>query len=286
MTGLDPDAREQGEWGLLPSPAAVSRRLPAMAWRVGRALAGGASGLLRIVLPPTCLACERLVASDGSLCAGCWARMPLLAPPWCQRLGLPFAYDLGEGAVSPQAIAHPPVFERLRAVTAYDGPARALVARLKYHDRPSQAPAMGALMARAGAELLSVAPGETPPLLLPVPLHALRRWARRYNQAGLLARAIGRLSGLEVKQDALLRSRATKRQVGLDAAARARNVRGAFTMTQSGALAVAGRRVVLVDDVYTTGATVQAAARVLLRAGALSVDVLVFAHAGADRPIG
>lgn len=258
----------------------------AIAGTMAGTMARSMSGLLRLLLPPTCLACDRLVASDGSVCAACWARMPFLSQPWCQRLGVPFAYELGPGAVSPQAIAHPPVFDRLRAVAAYDGPARALVARLKYHDRPSLAPAMGGWMARAGAELLASSPDEVAPVLVPVPLHGLRRWSRRYNQAGLLARSVGERSGLEVAAHALLRKRATKRQVGLDAAARARNVRGAFAVTEEGEMRLSGRRAVLVDDVYTTGATAQAAARALLRAGALSVDVLVFAHAGAETPLG
>ncbi len=269
-----------------PATENVLRTLSAAPGAIAETVTRGASGLLRLLLPPTCLACDRLVASDGSVCPACWARMPFLSQPWCQRLGVPFAFELGPGAVSPQAIAHPPVFDRLRAVTAYDGPARALVARLKYHDRPSLARAMGGWMARAGAELLASSEQEAAPVLVPVPLHGMRRWNRRYNQAGLLARSVGKRSGLEVAAHALLRKRATKQQVGLDAAARARNVRGVFAVTDEGEMRLSGRRAVLIDDVYTTGATAQAAARSLLRAGALSVDVLVFAHAGADTPLG
>jgi ComF family protein len=213
--------------------------------------------------------------------------MPFLAPPWCQRLGVPFAYDLGPGAVSPQAIARPPVYDRLRAVSAYSGPARALVARLKYHDRPSVSRAMGRWMARAGTELLVSDSDAGPPVLVPVPLHRFRNWSRRYNQAGLLAREIARVHAhVEICADGLRRVRATRRQVGLDASARAKNVRGAFAVSPQGALAIAGRRCVLVDDVHTTGATANAAARALMKAGAAGVDVLVFAHAGADRPLG
>lgn len=259
-----------------PGPALV--RFAAVASRV-------AGAALRLALPPTCLACDRLVASDQALCAKCWSAMTFLAPPWCARLGLPFAYDLGEGALSPRAIAHPPVFDRLRAVAAYEGPARALVSRLKYHDRPTAARMMGRLMTLAGAELLKREEGVPPPLLVPVPLHRLRHWSRRYNQAALLAREVGARGGLEVAPALLERVRATKRQVGLDARARATNVRGAFAVSASGVLRIAARRVILVDDVFTTGATVQAATRALLRAGASGVDVLAFAHAGADAPI-
>lgn len=260
-----------------------------------RSLRHAVWGAVGLAIPPTCVACDRLVAEDAALCAACWREMPFLAPPWCARLGLPFAYDLGAGAVSPQAIAHPPRFDRLRAVAAYEGPARAMVSRLKYHDRPHLAQAMAAWMARAGAELRFAAEDEdgaggsdmdrAPPLLVPVPLHPFRQWTRRYNQAALLATRVGELWGAEVAAHALVRSRATRRQVGLDAAQRAKNVRGAFAVSDAGRLVLAGRRVVLVDDVHTTGATVAAAARALERAGARAVDVLVFAHAGADRPL-
>ncbi|WP_244301555.1 ComF family protein [Stappia sp. P2PMeth1] len=269
LAGGDAAARRGGIGAAMPVLAAAGRRL------------------LDLLLPPTCLACDAIVGVEQTLCPSCWSRMPFLAPPWCERLGLPFAYDLGPGALSPQAIARPPAFERLRAVAAYGGPARVLVARLKYHDRPSSAGAMGRWMARTGSELLAPRAGEAgPPLLVPVPLHRLRMWSRRYNQAGLLAREIGRAGGVEVLPQALVRRKRTRQQVGLDAAARARNVSGAFAVTPQGLMAISGRRVVLVDDVYTTGATVGAATRTLLREGATAVDVLVFAHAGADAPLG
>lgn len=257
----------------------------------GKAVAGAfaAAGrrVLDLLLPPTCLACDAIVGQEATLCPACWDGMPFLAPPWCERLGLPFAYDLGPGALSPQAIARPPAFDRLRAVAAYEGPARVLVSRLKYYDRPSMAGAMGQWMARAGSELLAPREDEAgPPVIVPVPLHRLRLWGRRYNQSGLLAREMGRAVGLEVAPQALVRRKRTRQQVGLDAAARARNVSGAFTLTPEGLMAISGRRVVLVDDVYTTGATVGAATRALLREGAAAVDVMVFAHAGADTPLG
>ncbi|MAA98487.1 MAG: phosphoribosyltransferase [Stappia sp.] len=256
----------------------------------GRVLQAGRNAgvaAFSLALPPTCPSCDRLIAGGEALCPRCWAETPFLAPPWCERLGVPFAYDLGEGAVSPSAIARPPVFGRLRSVAAHDGPARILVSRLKYHDHPFAARMMGRWMARVGAELLAAGAEEAgPPLVVPVPLHRLRHWSRRYNQAALLARHAAQAAGAEVAPFALARRRATKRQVGLDAAARARNVRGAFVATRDGSMRMTGRRVVLVDDVYTTGATVEAAARAVLRGGAASVDVLTFAHAGAETPIG
>lgn len=266
-----------------------TRGRPALSGLFGHLRRAGAA-TVALAVPPSCLCCHRLVEADQALCAACWTQIPFLAPPWCARLGLPFAYDLGPEALSPLAIARPPRFDRLRAACAYSGPVRALVTGLKYGDRPALAEAMGRWMARAGAELLSEgskdAPPETgPPLLVPVPLHPLRQWARRYNQSMRLAQAVAGASGCELAPDLLRRIRRTRRQVGLDRVSRASNVRGAFALAPEAAMRLAGRRAVLIDDVYTTGATVSAATRVLRAAGAVAVDVLVFAHAGADTPL-
>jgi ComF family protein len=132
---------------------------------------------------------------------------------------------------------------------------------------------MAGWMTRAGSELLAAAD-----VIVPVPLHRRRLWWRRYNQSALLAQAVAGQSGRPLASAALARVRATAQQVGLSADERDRNVRGAFRVPVEQKPAVAGRRVLLVDDVYTTGATVRAATRALLRAGATAVDVLVFAR--------
>jgi ComF family protein len=162
----------------------------------------------------------------------------------------------------------------------YDDVARTLVHALKYHDRTDLAPTMGKWMARAGRELLAQAD-----VLVPVPLHWRRGWSRRYNQSGALARAIGRQSGVEVATEALRRVRATEQQIGLSRAQRACNVQGAFKVAPDRMADIQGRRVVLVDDVLTSGATTDACARALLRAKAAQVDVLVFARV-VDSPRG
>jgi ComF family protein len=212
-------------------------------------------------------------AEEGSLCAACWSRLRLIEKPYCARLGTPFAYDLGEGALSAEAMADPPPFDRCRAVATFDEVARALVHGLKYRDRPELARAMGAWMARAGTEVIANAD-----VIVPVPLHRRRLWLRRFNQSAMLAQAIARLTGKPFAPAALTRIRATAQQVGLSQAARDDNVRGAFRVLPPEKPSVAGRRVLLVDDVYTTGATVKAATRALLRGGAIAVDVLVFAR--------
>ena len=227
---------------------------------------------LDIALPTLCVACREPVDGEG-VCATCWAKLSFIAPPFCPRLGIPFVYDPGPELLSMEAIANPPAYQRARAAVRYDDVARTLVHALKYQDRTDLAPAMGRWMARAGHELLGEADA-----LIPVPLHWRRGWSRRYNQSGALARAIERQSGVPVARDVLRRIRPTQQQIGLSRSQRATNVQGAFKVSPEKAHAIIGRRVVLIDDVLTSGATTDACARALLRARAAQVDVLVFAR--------
>ncbi len=243
----------------------VGRRLLEM-----RAIVPGVA--LDFILPRRCPCCDARVACEQGLCADCWREMPFLERPWCHRLGKPFAYDVGEGAWSPQAIAAPPLFDRLRSVAFYDGPARQLVLSLKFSRRRELARPMARWMVRSGGELL-----DRDSLLVPVPLHWSRLLSRRFNQAADLAREIARESGGRFEPRLLRRHKRTRQQVGLTAKDRQRNVRSAFTLDSSRADGVAGRPVVLIDDVLTTGSTVAACTRALLGAGAVSVDVLTFA---------
>lgn len=236
------------------------------------AVAQAAKFALDIALPTLCVACREPVDGEG-VCAECWAKLSFIEPPYCPRLGIPFVYDPGPDLLSMEAIANPPAYQRARAAVRYDDVARTLVHALKYHDRTDLAPVMGKWMARAGRELLGEAD-----VLVPVPLHWRRGWSRRYNQSGALARAIGRHSGVKVAAEALRRVRSTEQQIGLSRAQRASNVQGAFKVAAERMADIQGRRVVLVDDVLTSGATSDACARALLRAKAAQVDVLVFAR--------
>jgi ComF family protein len=236
------------------------------AWRHTARLA------LDIALPTLCVACREPVDGEG-VCASCWAKLSFIAPPYCPRLGIPFVYDPGPDLLSMEAIASPPAYARARAAVRYDDVARTLVHALKYQDRTDLAPAMGRWMARAGRELLREADA-----LIPVPLHWRRGWSRRYNQSGALARVIERQSGVKLASEALRRVRRTEQQIGLSRSQRATNVQGAFKVAPERAADIQGRRLILIDDVLTSGATVDACARALLRAKASSVDVLVFAR--------
>ena len=227
---------------------------------------------LDVALPTLCVSCREPVDGEG-VCAACWAKLSFIAPPFCPRLGIPFVYDPGPELLSMEAIASPPAYQRARAAVRYDDVARTLVHSLKYQDRTDLAPAMGRWMARAGQELLADAD-----VLVPVPLHWRRGWSRRYNQSGALARVISRQSGVKLASEALRRIRATEQQIGLSRPQRAANVQGAFKVAADRMADIQGRRIVLIDDVLTSGATTDACARALLRAKAAQVDVLVFAR--------
>ena len=255
-------------------PALDSEQAAGPSWtrRGGVLVTRLAQAALDTLYPPTCLACRAATDLHGALCSRCWSAMRFIERPYCERLGTPFEQDLGQGLISPQAMADPPVFTRSRAVARFeDGPARTLAHRLKYSDRAELARPIARWMVRAGADVLADAD-----LLTPVPLHPLRLWRRRFNQAAALAAEISHLTGKPCDLGALLRVKATRSQIGLSRAQRAENIQGAFRAAATASLR--GLNVVLVDDVLTSGATANAASRALLRVGAKRVDVLVFAR--------
>ncbi|MBB3808809.1 ComF family protein [Pseudochelatococcus contaminans] len=229
--------------------------------------------LLDLLYPPACPLCMTAVADHHALCARCWSELALLERPFCERLGLPFAVDLGGPILSAEAMANPPVFQRARAAARYEGGARTLTHRLKYGDRLEIARLMARMMMRAGPDILSDAD-----MIVPVPLHYGRLWMRRFNQAGTLSAELSRLTGVPWQPQVLERRRYTRSQVGLSRSKRASNLQAAFHVSQQRRPFVEGRRILLVDDVMTTGATANACARTLLVAGAVNVDVLVFAR--------
>ncbi len=239
-----------------------------LAWWAGRAL-------LDLLLPPHCVVCDAAVDMPGLLCAECFGKTGFITEPFCARCGVPFANLALGGAeqLCPGCRAAAPVFQRARAALRYDAQGRRLILPFKHADRTELAAVLAPHMARAGAALLREAD-----LLVPVPLHRGRLFLRRYNQAALLAKAVGRIAGRPCVPDALLRRRATASLGEKSAAERAAEVDGAFAVRPSRADRVAGKRVVLIDDVMTSGATANACAAVLLAAGVTSVDVLVAAR--------
>lgn len=246
-------------------------------------LAGGArraaGHLLDALLPPRCLACEAEVAEQGTVCAACFGTLSAITPPFCRRCGVPFAHagqaaEAGaEGLVCAPCRERPPAFREARAALRYDAGAKRLILPFKHGDRTDLARPLARHMARAGAPLLARAD-----VIVPVPAHWRRLVRRRYDQAALLARALGSIAGRPVVPDMLRRQRATvplgdKRALERDLA-----VSGAFAVSRRGLPLLRGRQVLLVDDVVTSGATARACAEALLGAGAAAVDVLAVAR--------
>lgn len=188
-------------------------------------------------------------------------------------MGTPFSHDMGSGFLSAEAIANPPPFQRARAAVSYSGVARVMVQGLKYRDQTDFAPRMAQWMLRAGSQLVRDAD-----LIVPVPLHRSRFFWRRFNQSAELARAIAKLAGKPLAPHVVMRIRNTRQQVGLKLAERQENVRTAFSVPLACRSEIEGRRLLLVDDVYTTGSTVYAVTKALIKGGAAAVDVLTFAR--------
>lgn len=226
--------------------------------------------LADLALPPRCPGCGEVVPADHRFCVACWNRLRFLGPPWCASCQLPFAFDRGAQARCAECLADPPPHDGVRAAVAYGEVARQVALKLKYGGRMASAATMAQAMARLmpdGAELL-----------VPVPLHRWRIWGRGFNQAALIAAALARTSGVRADAHLLRRVKATPVLRGLGPGGRARAVAGAFALAPGARARLAGRTVVLVDDVHTSGATARGCARVLKRGGAARVILLCWAR--------
>jgi len=230
---------------------------------------------LDLLLPPHCMVCDQGVNGQSLLCSNCFRDISFITEPFCQRCGVPFtsAAQAGREALCPACVAVAPVFGRACAPLRYDAAARRLILPFKHADRTELASVLAGQMARVGAGLLDCAD-----VLVPVPVHRARLFRRRYNQAALLARVLSRRSGRPVLPDALRRARGTAPLGGKSAEQRAEELSGAIELRPNRADRIAGRRVLLIDDVMTSGATANTCAAVLLAAGATAVDVLAAAR--------
>ena len=226
--------------------------------------------IVDLALPPRCPGCGAVTREPHRFCAGCWTSLRFIAPPWCAGCNLPFDYDRGGDALCGECLARPPRHGGIRAAVAYGDVARTVALQLKYGGRTGLARTMAAPMSRVmpvGADLL-----------VPVPLHRARLWGRGFNQAALIASAVGRMTGVRSDPLLLRRRRSTPVLRGLGVRERARVVAGAFDLVPGDADRLAGRHVVLVDDVYTSGATADACVRTLLAGGAARVTILCWAR--------
>ena len=227
--------------------------------------------ILDFALPPRCPGCGAVTQEPHRFCLDCWSALTFLGEPCCARCALPFDYGEGEEVMCGRCIAEPPAYDRMRAAVAYGEISRAVALKLKYGGRPGVAETIARFMQRhidsAGH-----------PLLAPVPLHRWRIWRRGYNQAALIAAALARRAGLEAQLDLVQRVKATPVLRNMSPRERAEAVRGAFRVNPRRKTQVKGRTIILVDDVYTSGATANACARILRRAGATQVNILCWAR--------
>jgi ComF family protein len=229
--------------------------------------------LLDALLPPRCLRCGEEVADPGALCVRCWGKLLFLEGPVCSCCGQPFGHQVGLAALCGACAAGRPPFRRARAVLRYEEGCRELILRFKHADRTDAAPALARWMSRSGAELI-----EECDLIVPVPLHWARLLRRRYNQACLLSERIAADAGKPHAPDLLKRVRGAGGRGRLSRLQRRERVARAFAVSQPGRGQAAGRNILVIDDVFTTGATAAACAQALLDAGARAVDVLTIAR--------
>jgi ComF family protein len=232
-------------------------------WRAG----------LDALLPPLCMACHGLTAEAQAFCATCWGKLNFITPPCCAACGLPFDYAVMDGALCGACIEARPVFIEARAALSYDDESRAVILPFKSADRTDFTPAFARMMLGAGGALL-----QKSDVIVPVPLHFSRLFARRYNQAALLALSLAKAVKKPARLSALIRTRRTPSQGVLHRSERQRNVARAFAVPGSQKKHIEGRAVLLIDDVLTTGATANACAKALLSAGAKEVRVLALAR--------
>lgn len=275
-------ARSQAEGDVSRKTSALSRlpklslprlSLPSLV-DVGR-------GLADLILPPVAHDSREATAAAG-LSPDAWGRVQFLEDPVCDGCGARFEFDGGDFASDRCAacLTHPYVFGRARAACVYDEASRGLILKFKHGDQQQFAGLFSRWMSRAASELIAEADA-----VAPVPLHRMRLLSRRFNQAAEIARPLARQAGLDYLPDALIRAQPTTSQGGKSLRGRRQNVARAFCVTEAGRRRIKGRRILLVDDVLTTGATAEACATALMQAGARAVDLAVIARVRTAREI-
>jgi len=241
-------------------------------WHFARLLAVAGRNLADFVIPPACLACHQPLSQHDTVCAACWADIDFIRAPLCDQLGLPMPFDTGGTILSAAAAANPPIYDHARAVAHYSGVMRDMILGFKYGDTHNARKLFGRWLTSAGGELI-----EACDVISPVPMHPRRLLARRFNQAAILARELARISERRYRPQLISRIRQTTAQVGLTRDQRRRNLAGAFAVPDRQRRHIDGRHILIIDDVITTGSTLNACARALRRAGAARVDALALA---------
>lgn len=226
---------------------------------------------LHFALPPRCPACGAIVSSDHEFCASCWSGLDFLGMPECAGCGLPFEIDLGPDLFCGACLEKPKALDGVRAAFAYGDISRAVILKLKHGRRPMVANLVATQLRR---RMIGLEEG----VLVPVPLHRWRLWSRGYNQSALIARVLASEFGQSLLDDALIRTKRTPPMGHHAAGKRKKLLAGAFAVNLARISEIAGRQIILVDDVYTTGATANGCAKALKQAGATKVTLLCWAR--------
>lgn len=240
-------------------------------------LSGALSQAIDTVLPPRCVITGEPVEAQGMIAPAAWADLDFVAAPFCETCGFPFDFEVDNGSLCATCLENPPDYETARAALKYNDASRGLILGFKHADKTHAVLAFTPWLKRTGADML--AQGH---YIVPVPLHRWRLIARRYNQSALIAQALAKDTGIPVMLDALVRVRATQSQGHLKAKERFKNVKKAFDVNPRAVEKIKGKTIILVDDVYTTGATVGECTKVLLKHGAARVHVLTLARVARD----
>lgn len=226
---------------------------------------------LDVLLPPLCPICKRKILTSNALCADCYQKIHFISKPYCSVCGRPFYIKTFGENLCGECLKKKPVYHRARSSFLYDMFSKQLILSFKHADRLEHLPLLTHLLNQAGKELLP----ETD-IIMPVPLHRLRLMKRKYNQSALLAQRLAHLHHKCYMPDNLIRIRNTKSQGHLKAVERHKNMRKAFAVKKPHL--IEGKNILLIDDVLTTGATVSECAKVLLRNGAKTVNILTLAR--------
>lgn len=230
--------------------------------------------LLNLLFPPQCINCDTRVPMHGTLCIPCWQKIQFISDPMCHCCGLPFDYEIGNEALCGACLFERPPYAKARAAFRYDEHSKRLVTRFKYSDQTHLAHVYSAWLAKAAGEMIMQTD-----IIIPVPLHYFRFVNRRFNQSALLAHALSKKTKIKHMQSILKRKRNTISQTGLTRKQREKNVKGAFSMSSRAKKIIKGKNILLVDDVMTTGSTIEQCAKILLKGGAMQVNVLTLARA-------
>lgn len=228
--------------------------------------------LVDYALPPRCPICGTSVDADNRFCLSCWRQLDFLARPWCAACGLPLPFDHADDSRCAQCLVEPPAHDGVRAVVRYDDRSALIAMRLKYGTRLG----LARLIADHLQKFVVECPGNA--IIVPVPLHPTRLWRRGFNQSVLIGRELARGAGITMDHDVISRAKITPPLRGMSGSQRQRTVGSAFALSGDAHERIAGNSVILVDDVYTSGATSNACARLLKKAGAKQVFVFCWAR--------